>query len=150
MTGGVADTRNNVESVFIPAGVSGSFTVTVRATNIAGDGVPGNADTTDQDFALVIYNGSAGAPTNPTIGVSPSSFSFTATAGGANPANQSLSITNTGGGTLNWTASDNATWLSISPTSGTAPSTVTVSVNIAGLTAGTYNGTITVTRDRGY
>lgn len=145
VTGGVADTRNNVESVFIPAGVSGSFTVTVRAINIAGDGVPGNADTTDQDFALVIYNGSAGAPTNPTIGVSPSSFSFTATAGGANPANQSLSITNTGGGTLNWTASDNATWLSVSPTSGTAPSTVTVSANIAGLTPGTYNGTITVT-----
>ncbi len=145
VTGGVADTRNNVESVFIPAGVSGSFTITVRATNIAGDGVPGNADTTDQDFALVIYNGGAGAPTNPTIGVSPSSFSFTATAGGANPANQSLSITNTGGGTLNWTASDNATWLTISPTSGTAPSTVTLSVNIAGLTPGTYNGTITVT-----
>jgi hypothetical protein len=144
VTGGVADTRNNVESVYIPAGVSGSFTVTVRATNIAGDGVPGNADTTDQDFALVIYNGSAGAPTNPTIGVSPSSFSFSATAGGANPANQSLSITNTGGGTLNWTASDNATWLSVSPTSGTAPSTVTVSVNITGLAAGTYNGTITV------
>jgi hypothetical protein len=144
VTGGVADTRNNVESVYIPAGVSGSFTVTVRATNIAGDGVPGNADTTDQDFALVIYNGSAGAPTSPTIGVSPSSFSFSATAGGANPANQSLSITNTGGGTLNWTASDNATWLSVSPPSGTAPSTVTVSVNITGLAAGTYNGTITV------
>jgi hypothetical protein len=145
ITGGVADTRNNSESVFIPAGVSGSFTVTVRATNIAGDGVPGNADTTDQDFALVIYNGSAGAPTNPTIGVSPTSFSFTATAGGANPANQSLSITNTGAGTLNWTASDNATWLTVSPTSGTAPSTATLSVSIAGLTPGTYNGTITVT-----
>jgi hypothetical protein len=144
VTGGVADTRNNVESVFIPAGVSGSFTVTVRATNIAGDGVPGNADTTDQDFALIVYNGSAGAPTNPTIGVSPASFSFTATAGGANPANQSLSITNTGGGTLNWTASDDATWLTVSPTSGTAPSTATLSVSIAGLTPGTYNGTITV------
>ncbi|HET8677833.1 MAG TPA: hypothetical protein VFO63_18680, partial [Blastocatellia bacterium] len=50
-----------------------------------------------------------------------------------------------GGGTLNWTASDNATWLSVSPTSGTAPSAVTVSANIAGLTPGTYNGTITVT-----
>src|SRR5262249_52534019 len=48
-TGGTADPRNNVESVFLPAGTSGNFTVTVRATNIAGDGVPGNADTTDQD-----------------------------------------------------------------------------------------------------
>jgi subtilase family protein/BACON domain-containing protein len=145
ISGGVADTRNNAESVWIPAGVSGSFTVTVRATNIAGDGVPGNADTTDQDFALVIYNANTGTPTQPTIGVSPTSMSFTATAGGSNPANQSLSITNTGGGTLNWTASSNATWLSVSPTSGTAPSTATVSVNITGLAAGTYNGAITIT-----
>src|SRR5262245_15410929 len=116
-TGGTADIRNNVESVFIPAGVSGSFTVTVRATNIAGDGIPGSGDTTDQDFALIIYNGTAGAPANPAIGVSPASFTFTATAGGVNPANQSLSITNTGGGTLNWTASDNQPWLTISPAS---------------------------------
>lgn len=144
VSGGTADGKNNFESVFVPAGVSGSFTVTVRATNIAGDGVPGNADTTDQDFALVIYNGSAGAPTSPAIGVSPSSLSFTATAGGANPASQSLNITNTGGGTLNWTATDNATWLSVSPTSGTAPSTATVSVNTSGLAAGTYNGTISI------
>ncbi|RLC84177.1 MAG: peptidase S8, partial [Chloroflexi bacterium] len=56
-TGGTADPRNNVESVFLPAGQSGAFTVHIAATNIAGDGVPGNADTTDQDFALIIYNG---------------------------------------------------------------------------------------------
>ncbi|MEJ5199494.1 MAG: S8 family serine peptidase, partial [Anaerolineae bacterium] len=54
---GAADGRNNVESVFLPAGQSGTFTVRVRSANIAGDGVPGNADPTDQDFALVVYNG---------------------------------------------------------------------------------------------
>src|SRR6202008_4410918 len=77
-TGGAADPRNNAESVFLPAGTSGNFTVTVSAANIAGDGVPGNADTTDQDFALVIYNGTAAAPTQPTIGVNPASLNFTA------------------------------------------------------------------------
>jgi hypothetical protein len=143
IAGGTADTRNNFESVFLPAGTAGNITVTVRATNIAGDGVPGNADTTDQDFALVVYNATAAAA-SPAIGVSPTSLSFSATAGGASPANQSLSITNTGGGTLSWSATDNATWLSVSPTSGDAPSTATVSVNIAGLAAGTYNGTITI------
>ncbi len=143
IAGGTADPRNNFESVFLPAGTAGNFTVTVRATNIAGDGVPGNADTTDQDFALVVYNGTA-TTAGPTIGVSPASLSFSATVGGANPANQSLSITNTGGGTLNWTASSNATWLSVSPASGTAPSTATVPVNIAGLAVGTYNGAITI------
>ncbi|MFN8454312.1 MAG: S8 family serine peptidase [Anaerolineae bacterium] len=55
--GGTADARDNVESVFVPAGVSGAYAVRVVAKNLAGDGVPGNADTTDQDFALVIYNG---------------------------------------------------------------------------------------------
>lgn len=54
--GGFADAINTVESVTVPAGMRGPFTVTVRAATIAGDGVPGNGDATDQDFALVIYN----------------------------------------------------------------------------------------------
>jgi hypothetical protein len=56
ITGGTPDFRNNVESVFLPAGVEGSFTITVTATNLAGDGVPDDPDPTDQDFALVCYN----------------------------------------------------------------------------------------------
>jgi len=56
VTGGSADPRNNVESVFLPAGVHGSLTITVTATNLAGDGVPDDTDPTDQDFALVCYN----------------------------------------------------------------------------------------------
>ena len=59
-SGGTADARNNVESVFLPAGVGGAYTVRVVATNLAGDGVPGAGTATDQDFALVIYNISIG------------------------------------------------------------------------------------------
>jgi subtilisin-like proprotein convertase family protein len=59
ITGGAADPRNNVENVFLPPGASGPFSVKVTAANLAGDGVPGNSDLTDQDFALIIYNGSA-------------------------------------------------------------------------------------------
>jgi hypothetical protein len=55
--GGETDIKNNVESVWLPAGTIGTFVVRVRAANIAGDGLPGNADATDQDFALVVYNG---------------------------------------------------------------------------------------------
>jgi subtilase family protein len=59
--GGEFDSFNNVESIYIPPGaipkgVDGNFTITVRAANIAGDGVPGNETSLDQDFALVIYN----------------------------------------------------------------------------------------------
>lgn len=55
-TGGAADARNNVESVFLPAGATGTFQVTITAFNIAGDGVPNNEDVVDQDYALVVYN----------------------------------------------------------------------------------------------
>jgi subtilisin family serine protease len=64
-TGGTADIRDNAESVFIPAGVSGSFEVRVIATNIAGDGVPGNGSPLDQDFALVVYNAVEGPTPTP-------------------------------------------------------------------------------------
>jgi hypothetical protein len=58
--GGAADAWDNVESVFLPAGVGGAYKVRVVATNLAGDGVPGAGTVTDQDFALVIYNISIG------------------------------------------------------------------------------------------
>ena len=56
VTGGAADPRNNLESVFLPAGLAGNFSVIVTAANINSDGVPNDADLLDQDFALVVYN----------------------------------------------------------------------------------------------
>lgn len=55
-TGGLPDTANNYEAVFLPAGSSGAIAVTVTGFNIAGNGVPNTGDDTDQDFALVCYN----------------------------------------------------------------------------------------------
>lgn len=81
-TGGSADFRNNVESVFLPPGLFGAVTVTVTATAINGDGVPGNADLTDQDFALYIHNLNDNGPPvanftgSPTQGVAPVTTTF--------------------------------------------------------------------------
>ena len=86
----------------------------------------------------------ASTSATPAIGISASSLTFGGTAGGANPAAQSFTISNTGAGTLTWTASDNAAWLTLSPATGTNTGTVSASVNLAGLAAGTYSGTITV------
>src|SRR2546422_849645 len=64
-TSTTADTRNNVEEVKIPSGTltCAPIQLKVRAQTLGGDGVPGNADTTDQDFALVASNlGAAGVP----------------------------------------------------------------------------------------
>ncbi len=55
-TGGSADQKNNVESVFLPAGTSGPISIKVKATNIAGNGVPNNASPLDQDFAIIASN----------------------------------------------------------------------------------------------
>jgi hypothetical protein len=61
VAGGSPDSKNNLEAIVLPpgtisSGVAGNFTITVRATNIAGDGVPGNGIDLDQDFALAVYN----------------------------------------------------------------------------------------------
>jgi hypothetical protein len=65
-----------------------------------------------------------------------------------NADSQSFTVTNTGGGTLSWTVSDNVSWLSCGPTSGTlaggAGQTVTVTYTTSGLNTGTYSATITV------
>lgn len=86
----------------------------------------------------------AAAPVPPSIGVSPTSLTFTAQQGGSDPSPQTLSISNTGGGTLSWSASDNATWVSPSPFSGAGNGMVTVRAMTGSLTAGTYTGSVTI------
>src|SRR5207249_8953263 len=90
-----------------------SGTVTMSATGAAPVTVPVTLTVTP-------------APVPPAIRATPISLSFAATAGGANPAAQLLSISNTGGGTLSWSATDSATWLTLSPASGTGNGTLTL------------------------
>jgi uncharacterized protein (TIGR03437 family) len=84
-----------------------------------------------------------------TFNVAPTGLSFTTGSGGANPPAQTLQLSLASGGSFaaSWSASvstnDGANWLSVSPTSGTA-SSLSVSVNSAGLAAGTYYGTVSL------
>lgn len=55
-TGGQKDFSNNVQGVRLPAGTTGPIVIRVRPTIIAGDGVPGDFNALDQDFALVATN----------------------------------------------------------------------------------------------
>ncbi len=64
---------------------------------------------------------------------------------GVNPPPQVVVLTNAGGGTLNWTATSTAPWLVLDSFEGSAPSTVIVTLNTAGLRPGTYLGQITFT-----
>ena len=54
--GGAYDRENNVESVFLPAGVSGNFAICITAFSINSVGVPNDDMIPNQDFALVAYN----------------------------------------------------------------------------------------------
>ena len=86
--------------------------------------------------------------TQPTqLVVTPQSLDFVAVAGGSTPPSQAFSVTEGQGGSLGWSAAvtQGASWLSASPASGTAPSTLTASVDPAGLVAGVYSGTIAIT-----
>jgi hypothetical protein len=60
--GGSADVADNVESVFLPAGVAGAFTVTVAGTSINSIGVPNGSNGLTQDFALVMDNAAGAGP----------------------------------------------------------------------------------------
>lgn len=79
VTGGTADIRNNLESVFLPAGASGPFTITVRGVNISGVADPLVAGP-NQDFALLAYNAT---PLNgcPSVTVSPATLPGTVLGG---------------------------------------------------------------------
>ncbi|MGJ5820665.1 beta strand repeat-containing protein, partial [Paludibaculum fermentans] len=107
---------------------------------------------------VILDNGSTAMVVPVTLTVAPGSQSFFdnvqgqmyfGAATGGSPASQSLTLRRMGTGPLNWTVTpmtfDNGAWLQVSTASGSAPSTVTVSIvpgNLPslGLVAGQYTG----------
>ena len=75
----------------------------------------------------------------------PASLTFYAVQGATNPPKQIITVSNTITTTKTFTASDNATWLTVSPTSTSMTTSVklSASVNTSGRAAGTYKATIT-------
>ncbi len=126
---------------FLENGVDGGNGVYVYSQNSAFP--TGSFDATNYwvDVVFIPSSSMPGAPAG--LLVQPTSLTFAGFVGGSSPASQTVRVYNEGSGTLNWTYSSNASWLSVSPTSGAAPTNVAVSVNTAGLTPGTYTGTLT-------
>jgi len=75
--------------------------------------------------------------------LNPSHLYFGATIGGATSAPQTVIIKNIGAAPLAWTAAGDTPWLNVSPTSGTGPGMITISINPAGLSTETFTGAIT-------
>jgi hypothetical protein len=91
------------------------------------------------------------APQAFALTASPTALSFQAIQGGTNPASQSVNVLKSNMKVTNWTASESATWISVSPGAGniTKAAQITVTVNTAGLAAGTYSATVAVTVYKG-
>ncbi|HSN76814.1 MAG TPA: VCBS repeat-containing protein [Anaerolineae bacterium] len=85
-----------------------------------------------------------GVPAGPTLSVSPLTVDRTLQAGqnGSEP----ITIANTGAGTLNWTATvvDGSAWLSLSSSSGVAPSTLQLLINTGGIAPDQYVGRVRI------
>jgi hypothetical protein len=93
---------------------------------------------------VATYTPSSASPSPPIINVNPSSLSFTVVQGSGNPSPQTLTVSNAGGGTLSWSATDNVPWLTHSPQSGTGGGSIAVNVTTDSLAAGTYTATLMV------
>lgn len=98
-------------------------------------------------------NGSVVVPVTFTVSALPSitlaqgSAAFTARRGGASPAARTIAVTNGGDGTLAQLAASIAgapAWLQASLDRTTAPATLTLTPNTAGLASGGYTATVTV------
>lgn len=119
------------------ASSSGSTNTGSRSTESGDTGINAGAPSTTS-------NQGTSAPAQALV-LNRTSLTFAATQGASNPAAQTVSITNSGNGTLAWVASGDAAWLTLSPASGSGNGAVTASVNTAGLAAGTYNASIALT-----
>ncbi len=92
------------------------------------------------------------SPMPATLGADTQSVSLASSQGGT-AIGQTVQVLNSGGGPLSFNASafttSGGSWLSISPTSGTAtpssPASLTVTATPGSLTPGTYSGTVTIT-----
>jgi len=94
-----------------------------------------------------------GPPVPASIGYAPTTLSFTAQGGGANPAAKTVSVTNAGGSVLSglgvgpvaYGVGQPTGWLSAVLAQTTAPTTVTLSPTTGTLPPGTYTATVPIT-----
>jgi hypothetical protein len=93
-----------------------------------------------------------GQAATPIVAAAPSAIAFSGIIGQAGPLSQTMSITNSGAGTLYWrafTTSAGGAWLAVSPSSGTIPPNESSFITVSGtilrtLTANTYSGAVTI------
>lgn len=94
--------------------------------------------------ATISFTVSFAPVAGPRIGLSRTKLVFGSAQGSGTTPAQTVGVSNTGEGTLSWTAAANRTWISVAPASGGSGGLISVSVNPSGLGAGTYTGQVSV------
>jgi hypothetical protein len=118
---------------------SGFSQVDVVYYKIAGVNVNGEIGNT-----VTVGVNTGGGNGIPILEVSRTKMNMGASTTGAVTPSQTFLIRNTGSGVLNWSVSDNADWLTCSPTSGINSEVVTVTVSAGDKSAGTYTAAVTI------
>jgi hypothetical protein len=128
----ITDTNENATSVSIQTSALASFD-------------PSQPLTLPPFSMTVLVNDTAA----PTMSLDRTSLIFGATTSGsgfvAQTSTQSVRLTQSGTGTVTWTAASNQPWLSVSPASGSGSGTLNVSVQFAAGLSGNPAGAITLT-----
>ena len=122
---------------------SGTVTVNVNRSGLSDGNYNGTVSVTSNGGNK---NVSISIQVEPQISVTPTSLTNSCQEGN-NASSQSFEVWNSGDGTLSYSISDNATWLSCSPISGTSTGeqdTITVNYSTSGLSDGNYSATITI------
>jgi uncharacterized protein (TIGR03437 family) len=133
---------------------SGTTNVGIQISVAAGTLAPGTYTGT----VTITSSGATGSPlsipvtftvtSSLALTSAPASLTFSYITGTTVPAAQTVQITSSGANTTFTVATstkDGGTWLTATPTSGTTPAPLSISVSPASLSAGTYTGTVTVT-----
>ncbi|NQT63603.1 MAG: carboxypeptidase regulatory-like domain-containing protein [Candidatus Marinimicrobia bacterium] len=135
-TSGSASTETDVLTVTVNrSGLAyGNYFETITMTS--------NSNSETVDVMMTIPD-----PSSPQLSAYPASVDF-----GSNSLEEKCYITNTGSGMLSWNISNDKSWISCLPVSGTTESEtdeVVITVDRLGLSPGDYTGTVTITSDGG-
>jgi len=127
-------TPGTVNASVNPSGLTaGSYTGTVTIASSGATGSPQIVHVT-----LVVSSATSGS----TLKAAPGSLGFNFHSGGTAPPPQKLALTVSGTSASYSASTSGGPWLTVSPASGSFPGAIAVSVNPAGMSAGTFSGMI--------
>jgi hypothetical protein len=118
---------------------SAAFSLVGRAPGSATVRFRHSASGTTLDLPLTVE-----VPRPPVIGLSTTSVTLPATAGGVSPPPANVLVRNEGGGALSWSVRESAPWLAVSPLTGFGGRHFVLTANVAGLEEGIYEADVVV------